>query len=43
MKTITRADLAANIQQTAGLTGAESYKMVDLFFSEIIDSPSLLT
>jgi len=38
MVTITRANLAANIQQTAGLTGAESYKIIDLFFSEIADS-----
>ena len=38
MTTITRADLATNIQQTAGLTGAESYKIVDMFFSEIADS-----
>ena len=38
MATITRADLAANIQKTAGLTGAESYNIVDMFFSEISDS-----
>ncbi|MCL2758487.1 MAG: integration host factor subunit alpha [Alphaproteobacteria bacterium] len=38
MATVTRADLAANIQRTAGLTGAESYKMVDLFFNEIAES-----
>ncbi|MCL1902510.1 MAG: integration host factor subunit alpha [Alphaproteobacteria bacterium] len=38
MATITRADLAANIQKTAGLTGAESYKMVDLFFDEISEA-----
>lgn len=38
MTTITRADLAENIQRMAGLTGAESYKLVDLFFSEIAES-----
>ena len=38
MATVTRADLAANIQKEAGLTGAESYKMVDLFFNEISES-----
>jgi integration host factor subunit alpha len=38
MATVTRADLAANIQKTAGLTGTESYKIVDLFFNEIAES-----
>jgi integration host factor subunit alpha len=38
MTTITRADLAAKIAANAGLTAAESYKMVDLFFAEISDS-----
>jgi len=38
MATITRADLAVNIQRIAGLTGTESYNIVDLFFSEISDS-----
>jgi len=38
MNTITRADLAKKIADEAGLTGAESYKMVDLFFNEISDS-----
>ncbi|MCL2017313.1 MAG: integration host factor subunit alpha [Alphaproteobacteria bacterium] len=38
MTTITRADLSESIQQATGLTGTESYKVVDLFFSEIADS-----
>ncbi|MCL1902502.1 MAG: integration host factor subunit alpha [Alphaproteobacteria bacterium] len=38
MATITRADFAENIRTTAGLSAAESYKLVDLFFSEISES-----
>jgi integration host factor subunit alpha len=38
MATITRADFAETIRQTAGLSAAESYKLVDLFFTEISES-----
>jgi len=38
MATITRADLAETIRQSAGLSAAESYKLVDIFFSEIAES-----
>ncbi|MDR1207011.1 MAG: integration host factor subunit alpha [Rickettsiales bacterium] len=38
MSTITRADFAENIRRTAGLSAAESYKLVDLFFTEISES-----
>ena len=38
MSTITRADFAESVQRTAGLSAAESYKLVDLFFTEISDS-----
>ncbi|MCL2538447.1 MAG: integration host factor subunit alpha [Alphaproteobacteria bacterium] len=38
MATITRADLAESVRQTAGLSGAESYKLVDLFFAEVSES-----
>jgi integration host factor subunit alpha len=37
-KTITRADIAEILQSKTGLSKAESYKMVDLFFEEIRDS-----
>ena len=37
-KTITRADLAETLRAKTGLSNAESYKLVDLFFEEIRDS-----
>ena len=38
MATITRASLAESIRQSAGLSSAESYNLVGLFFSEIAES-----
>jgi integration host factor subunit alpha len=38
MATITRNDFAEALRQSSGLTMAEAYKLVDLFFSEIGES-----
>ena len=38
MATITRASLAESVRQSAGLSSAESYKLIDLFFSEIAEA-----
>ena len=38
MATITRADFAENIRAAFGLTLADSYKLVDVFFAEISEA-----
>jgi integration host factor subunit alpha len=38
MATMTRADFAENIRRAFGLTLADSYKLIDVFFSEISES-----
>ncbi|MCL2331042.1 MAG: integration host factor subunit alpha [Proteobacteria bacterium] len=38
MATITRADLAESIRSSFGLTLADAYKLIDVFFSEISES-----
>ncbi len=38
MKTITRADFANSLRDKLGLSQADAYKFVDLFFTEIEES-----
>ena len=38
MATITRADISEKLRQKMGLTAADSYKLVGLFFDEIKES-----
>lgn len=38
MSTITRVDLANSLKSRFGLTAADSYKMIDIIFSEIEQS-----
>lgn len=38
MATITRSDFADRLRERFGLTSADSYKLVDIIFEEIIES-----